>query len=189
MRQLKMKCLNFKNGMRKSDNKFYPLLFAVSGFLYSTLVGIVDFFINPKENSWANLCFVVPMIIFSVFTLFICTEKIKIIKPKDIYIPPILFSALFLVGSYGFTFIYPDMFLRTAYWSILALYAITAICLLIITVIPKIPRKRFVVLSYLGVVILAGYGIAAAIYNCFVRIPVNGPYLDILLKIRENLIG
>lgn len=184
-----MKCLNFKNGMRKSDNKFYPLLFAVAGFLYSALVGIVDFFINPKENSWANLCFVVPMVIFSVFTLFVCAEKIKIVKPKDIYIPPIVFSALFIIESYGLVFIYPDMFLRTAYWSILALYAIIAICITIITVIPKIPRKRFVVLSYLGVVILAGYGIAGAVYNCFVKKSVNGLYLDILLKIRENLIG
>jgi len=184
-----MKCLNFRNGMRKSDNKFYPLLFAVAGFLYSALAGIVDFFINPKANSLASLCFVVPMIIFSVFTLFLYTKKIDNVKPKDIYIPLIIFSVFFIIASYGFVLIHPDMFLKNAYRSILALYAITAICLLIITVIPKIPRKRFVVLSYLGVVILTGYGITVAIYNCFVKITANGFYLDILLKIRENIIG
>lgn len=175
--------------MRKNDNKFYPLLFATLGFIYSALVGVVDFYVNPEVKSWANLCFVVPMIILSVFTLFLCAEKIKDVKPKDIYIPPIIFTVLFLVATYGFTLIYPDMFLRPAYWSLLVSYAFTAICIAIITVIPKIPRKRFVFLSYLGVVILEGWGIASSIYNCFVKISANVPYLDILLKIRENLIG
>lgn len=184
-----MKCQNFRNGMRKSDNKFYPLLFATSGFIYSALAGVVDFFVNPEESFWISLCFIVPMIIFSVFTLLIYAQKVDNVKPKDIYIPPIVFSALFLVGSYVFTFIYPDMFLRTAYSSLLVMYIVTAACLLIITVIPKIPHKRFVILSYLGVVILEVYGAIGAVYNCFAKISATGPYLDVLLKIRENLIG
>lgn len=183
------KNLNFKNGMRKNDNKFYPLLFALSGFIYSALAGVLDFFVNPKENSWASLCFVVPMIAFSVFTLFICAKKIKAVKPKDIYIPPIVLSLLFIVATYGFTLIYPDMFLRTAYWSLLDIYAITAICVLIITVIPKIPHKRFVVLSYLGIVIFELFAITSAVYNCFVKITANGFYLDVLFIIRENIIN
>jgi len=175
--------------IKRNNNQFYPVLFALTGFVYSVLAGIMNFFINPSEKPWANLCFSLPMIILSVFTLYVYVKSIKNVMPKDIYIPPIVFSALFIIASYGLVFIYPDMFLRTAYWSLLSIYAITAICLLIITVIPKIPHKRFVVLSYLGVVILAGYGIAASIYNCFVKITANGFYLDVLLTIRENLIG
>lgn len=175
--------------MKRKDNKFYPLVFAISGFLYSASAGMINYFINPKENPWANLCFVVPMVVFAIFTLLICNDKIKTIKPKDIYIPPIIFSILFFIGTYGLTFIYPEMFLRNTYWSILTIYAITAICIAIITIIPKIPRKRFIILSYLGVLILAGGGITGAIYICFVKVTVNIFYLDILLNIRENFIG
>ena len=140
--------------MRKSDNKFYPLLFATSGFIYSVLAGVVDFFVNPEESFWISLCFIVPMIIFSVFTLLIYAQKVDNVKPKDIYIPPIIFTVLFCIASYGLVLINPNIFLRTAYWSVVILYEITANCFLILTVIPKIPRKRFVILSYIGVFIL-----------------------------------
>ena len=175
--------------MRKRDNKFYPLIYAVAGFVYTALAGVIDFFANPNGNPWINLCFVIPSIVFSVFTMIICKVKIKDVKPKDIYIPPIVFSALFLDASYGLTFIYPDMFLRRTYWSLLVLYILTAISISIITIIPKIPRKRFVILSYIGVIISALYGIACAVYNCFVTFGLNGSILNILLTIRENIIG
>ena len=175
--------------MRKRDNKFYPLIYAIGGFIYSALAGILDFFATPTESPWVSLSFVVPLIIFSVFTMIICTIKIKDVRSKDIYIPPIVFSAFFLVAFYGLTFIYPDMFLRRIYWSLLVLYIFTAISISIITVIPKIPRKRFVILSYLGVIISALYGIVYAVYNCFVPFVVKNSLLDILLIIRENLIG
>lgn len=174
--------------MRKRDNKFYPLIYAVAGFVYTALAGVIDFFANPNGNPWINLCFVIPSIVFSVFTMIICKVKIKDVKPKDIYIPPIVFSALFLVASYGLTFIYPDMFLRRTYWSLLVLYIFTAISISIITIILKIPRKRFMILSYIGVIISALYGIVYAVYNCFAPFAVKNSLLDILLIIRENLI-
>ena len=174
--------------MRKRDNKFYPLIYAVAGFVYTALAGVIDFFANPNGNPWINVCFVIPSIVFSVFTIIVCIKNIKEVKPKDIYIPPIVFSVLFLIASYGFTLIYPEMFLRNSYLSVLIIYPFTVLCILIITVIPKIPRKRFVILSYIGVIILAFYGIVYAVYNCFVPFAVKNSLLDILLIIRENLI-
>lgn len=176
--------------MKRSDNnKFYPLVYGIVGFAYITATGVINHFANSDSNSWVNLAFVVPMILFSVFTMYMCVVKIKEVKPSDIYVPPILFSAVFLVCSYGFTLIYPDMFLRQAYQSLLLLYGVTALCIAIITVIPKIPRKRFVVLGYLGVLILAFYGIAFAVYNCFSEGMEIGGILEILLIIREGIIN
>lgn len=185
-----MKCLNSRNGMkRKDNNKFYPFIFGISGFIYLTVSGIFNHFVNSENNPWVNLAFVVPMILFSVFTMYMCVIKIKEVKPSDIYLPPIVFAVAFLICSYGFTLICPDMFLRQAYLSLSLLYGTTAVCIAIITVIPKIPRKRFVILSYLGVLILAFFGIAGAVYNCFSEVVEIGEILEILLIIREGIIN
>lgn len=175
--------------IKRNDNKFYPVLFAISGFVYSVLAGILNFFFNPAEKPWVNLCFSLPLIIFSVIALYVYAKSIKAVIPKDIYIPPIIFTVLFCIASYGLVLINPTIFLRTAYWSVVILYEITANCFLILTVIPKIPRKRFVILSYIGVFFLISFGIIFTVYNCFDNQIQTGAILKGLLIIRENLIS
>ncbi len=182
-----MKCQNSKNGMRKRDsNLFFPFIYAIAGFGYTALMGLLNFFVNPKGIPWVNLVLVLPMILFSVFTMYMYRKNIKDVKPKDIYLPPILFSALYLIGSYGFILISPDIFLSKTYWSLFYLYTMTALCIVILTVIPKIPRKRFIILSYLGVLILAFFAVGGAVSICFSESEIElGGILGILLKIKE----
>ena len=178
------------NGTR--NNKFYPLLFAIVSFAYLLIAGIINYFVNPEEKLWLNLAFVLPMVIYSLFTLFIHKAKIKNVKASDIYLPAIVYLAVDLICSYGFVLIYPDMFLTKAYWANLWIYILTAICIVILTVITKIPRKRFVILSYIGVLILVFYAITSAVMLCISKIkvtPGTGTLLDILLMIRENIIN
>lgn len=185
-----MKCPDFKNGMKKSaNNRFFPFIYGIAGFAYITAIGLLDYLVNTSDNPWITLAFVIPMEIFSVFILYMCIANIKDVTPKDIYLPPIIFSILFNVLTYGFTLICPNIFLRQAYWTLTYLYGLTAICIAIITVIPKIPRKRYVILSYLGVIILAFISIAGTIYNCFCEFTMPSNTLEVLLIIREGILN
>ena len=112
---------------RKDNNKFIPYAYAIVSFAYLLIAGIVNYFVNPEEKLWLNLVFTFPMMLYSLFTLFIHKAKIKNVKASDIYLPAIVYLAVDLICSYGFVLIYPDMFLTKAYWANLWIFILTAI--------------------------------------------------------------
>ena len=183
-----MKCPNCKNGMKiRNNNKLYPFLYAIASFVYTIIIGVLNHHFNSINNPWANLAFLIPHILLSIISIGVCLTKIKNVKPSDIYAPPIMFTALYLVCSYGLTLIFPDVFLRQAYWSCLIMYVLTGFSIVVITVIPKIPRKCFVILSYIGILLLLICGIVCAVSASFAESVSAGTVLEMLLIIKQNI--